>query len=228
METSVGIGLRPFYRIPDQGFMGKDMKRNMVIVIAAVIVVAIVGGLYAQSMPTTRTIKLQALDFFFLQPGSTTNNPTITVRAGDTIVLTMENQGSKNDHEFFIVTQADYDKYITALQNGQEASEPEPAFPNAAVEDVPAGQSKTGTFVVGQPGTYVYACLDKEGTEPLTHAHKGMYGTFVVQSGGIFSISRSLGNILSGTATTTLTNIPSIALWQAAIVLALAIAIKRQ
>jgi uncharacterized cupredoxin-like copper-binding protein len=173
-------------------------------------------------------MEVQAFDYFFVVPGVSGNNPTITVRTGDTVVLTLDNRGTKNDHEFFVLTQSDFDNYTKSLQQGKNATEPEPAFTNGSVEDVAPGESKTGTFVVGQPGTYVYACLDKMGTDPLTHANRGMYGTFVVQSGGLFSITRSMGDTITSTFNTILTNIPSIIIWQAVIVLALAAFLKRE
>lgn len=199
------------------------MKKSATIIVAVIIVVLAVGaGLYFTTRPTTRQITLQAFDFFFLQPGVQGNNPTITVNSGDTVVLTVQNLAS-HDHEFFILTQSDYNNYINALNSGQSASEPEPAFKEAEVEDVGAGQTRTGTFVAGQSGTYVYACLDKDGTAPLTHANRGMFGTFQVQSGGIFKLTRSFGNLVSET----LGIVPSIAFWQATLVIALAAATKR-
>jgi plastocyanin len=199
-------------------------RRTLVLVALFVVLVIGFNAAYLQSLPTTRHITVQAYDFFFVVSGvqgsSPIDNPTITVRTGDTIVLTLQNAGSKNDHEFFVLTKVNFDKYMTSLNIGENASEPEPAFMNGSVEDVPTGESKTGTFVVGQPGTYVYACLDKMGTEPVTHANKGMYGTFQVESGGLFSIMSSLGGTLGDTASR-LTSIPSIIIWQVAILLSL-------
>lgn len=197
--------------------------------LVAVFVVLVIGfnAAYLQSLPTTRHITVEGYDFFFTVPGTQENNPTITVRTGDTIVLTLKNMGSKNDHEFFILTKANFDNYTTSLNAGENASEPEPAFPNGSVEDVPADQSKTGTFVVGPPGTYVYACLDKMGTDPLMHANKGMYGTFEVESGGLFGIVQSMRSMLGGTIGSAVTSIPSIVIWQVAILLSLAALIKR-
>ncbi len=192
------------------------MKKNATIAVAVVIIVlAIAGGLYFASRPTTRQITLQFYEFFFTASGLTGNNPTITVNSGDTIVLTVQNQGIL-DHEFFVLTQSDYNNYIDALKNGQSAEEPLPAFEHASVEDVLPGESKTGTFVVGQPGTYVYACLDKDGTDPLVHAHKGMFGTFQVNSGGILG--------LTGTLTGWLMNVPSIYIFQVYLISAITVA----
>jgi plastocyanin len=199
------------------------MKKNAVIVVAVLIIVLAAAGFYFATRPTTHQITLQAFEYFFTEPGVSGNNPTITVNSGDTVVLTIQNLGTK-DHEFFVLTQSDYNNYIKAIQNGQSAEEPAPAFKEASVEDVGAGESKTGTFVAGATGTYVYACLDKSGTEPLLHAHKGMFGTFQVQSGGIFSLARTFESIFSNTFSV----VPSIVLWQAAIVLSLAAVIKRQ
>jgi len=192
------------------------MKKSLTIVIAVIVIaLAVGGGLYFVSRPTTRQITLQAFDYFFLQPGVTGNNPTITVKSGDTIVLTIQNLANK-DHEYFVLTQSDYNNYINALQKGENAEEPKPAFKEAEVEDVEAGQSKTGTFVAGQPGTYVYACLDKDGTKPLTHAHKGMFGTFTVQSGGIFSLANGLAEWFG--------NVPVVYMFQAYLIAAISIA----
>jgi FtsP/CotA-like multicopper oxidase with cupredoxin domain len=203
-------------------------RRTIIIVAAILIAIAAFNAAYLQSLPTTRRMEVQAYDFFFTATGLSGNNPTITVRTGDTVVLTLENMGTKNNHEFFVLTQSDFKNYTTSLQVGENATEPLPAFTDGSVEDVPPGESKTGTFVVGQPGTYVYACLDTEGTDPLTHANKGMYGTFIVESGGLFSITRSMGDLITNMFGTALVNIPSIVIWQAAIVLALAALLKRE
>ncbi len=177
------------------------MKKSLTIVVAVIVIaLAVGGGLYFMSRPATRQITLQAFDFFFLQPGVTGNNPTITVKSGDTVILTIQNLASK-DHELMILTKQDYDSYYAGVQSGQRPLHPHPeaAFKEAEVEDVEPGESKTGTFVVGQPGTYVYACLEDAGTIPLTHAHEGMFGTFIVQSGGIFTLTNGmtewLGNV---------------------------------
>ncbi len=191
------------------------MKKNATIILAVIIIVlAVAGGLYFASRPTTRLVTLQFYEFFFTVSGLTGNNPTISVNSGDTIVLTAQNQGIK-DHEFFVLTQSDYNNYISALKSGQSADEPLPAFEHASVEDVSAGESKTGTFVAGQPGTYVYACLDKDGTDPLVHANKGMFGTFQVNSGGILG--------LTGALTGWLMNVPSIYLFQVYLISAITV-----
>ena len=193
----------------------KRMKKNIVILAVVIVILAVASGLYITTRPTTRQITIQAYDFFFVEPGVTGNNPTITVNSGDTIVLTIQNLGSK-DHELFVLTQSDYNSYVKAKEMGQAAEEPEPAFDEAEVEDVSPGQSKTGTFIVGQPGTYVYACLDDDGTEPLIHANKGMFGTFQVQQGGMFGLST---NITQG-----LSNLPTIYAFQAYLLVAVVVA----
>jgi plastocyanin len=205
------------------------LSRKTGILVAVILVVIVVFNVaYLQSLPTTRRIRVQAFDFFFVVPGLNGDNPTITVGTGDTVVLTLENMGTTNDHEFFVLTQSDFKNYTASLQIGKNATEPAPAFVDGSVEDVPPGMSKTGTFVVGQPGTYVYACLDTEGTEPLTHANKGMYGTLIVQNGGLFGMTRSTEGFVTNMFSNTSINIPSIVIWQAAIVLALAAVLKRE
>lgn len=202
-------------------------RKTLIAITVFVVLVVAMNAAYLQSLPTTRHITVQSFDFFFTVPGIQGNDPTITVRTGDTIVLTLENNVTQNDHEFFVLTKENFDKYTTTLQLGENASEPEPAFMNGSVEDVAAGQSKTGTFVVEQSGTYIYACLDKMGTVPLTHANKGMYGTFQVESGGIFSIMRSLGSLLGDVFSNSITSVPIIIIWQVAILLSLAAVTKR-
>jgi plastocyanin len=203
-------------------------RRTVILVAVVLLVIVAFNAAYLQSLPTTRRIRVQAFDFFFTVPGLSADNPTITVRTGDTIVLTLENMGTTNNHEFFVLTQSAFKNYTTSLQVGENATEPAPAFVDGSVEDVPPGTSKTGTFVVGQPGTYVYACLDTEGTAPLTHANKGMYGTLIVQNGGLFGMTRSMEDLVSNTFSNIPVNIPSIVIWQAAIVLALAVVLKRE
>ncbi len=203
-------------------------RRTVALVVLFVVVVIGFNAAYLQSLPTTRHITVEGYDFFFTVQGMQGDNPTITVRTGDTIVLTLKNMGSKNDHEFFVLTKGDFDNYTHSLNVGENATEPLPAFPDGSVEDVPAGQSKTGTFVVGPPGTYVYACLDTMGTAPLTHANKGMYGAFQVQSGGLFGAVQSMDNSMGGTLGSAVTSLPSIIIWQVAILLLLAILIKRE
>ena len=198
------------------------MKKGTTIAVAMIIVVlAVAGGLYFASRPVTRQVTLQGYEFFFTESGITGNNPTVTVNSGDTVILTFQNQGIK-DHEFFVLSQTDYNNYINALRSGQSAKEPSPAFADASVEDVLPGQSKTGSFVAGQPGTYVYACLDKDGTDPLVHAHKGMFGSFQVNNGGILG--------LTGTLTSWLTNVPAIYLFQVYLISAITVvtALSRQ
>lgn len=173
------------------------MKKSLVIAVVVMVVLIVVGGAFLLTpKPITREITLQAFDFCFLEAGVAGQNPTITVNSGDTIVLTIHNLGGK-DHEFFVLTQSAYNTYINALQAGQAAEEPEPAFEGAEIEDIEPGNTRTGTFVAGQAGTYVYACLDKDGTAPLTHAHKGMFGTFLVKSVGLLGLIDWLSDIPS-------------------------------
>ncbi len=182
------------------------------------LVLAFGGGLVVAAQPVTVEITLNAYDFFFTQPGVTGNNPTLVVMSGQTVIVTLQNEGAKL-HEFFVLTQVEYDGYVNALRKGQKAEEPLPAFKNASVEDVAPQESKTGTFVVGEPGTYVYACLSKDGPAPLLHAHQGMFGTFQVNQGGIAGLATRL--------TAWLTNMPGIYLFQAYILISIIILAAR-
>ncbi len=165
------------------------MKRRVIGIAAVVLIVLVAGGgFYLATRPTTVQLKLQAYDFFFMD-ASGKQNPTITVRVGDTIVITIENKATKLQHEFFVVRQDEFNKYVDAISKGQDPKEPDPVFKEASIEDIAAGETKSGTFVAEQAGTYVYACLTHDGTRPLIHAHKGMYATFQVQQRTFLQIS---------------------------------------
>ena len=165
------------------------MKGRVIAIVAVVLIVLVAGGgFYLATRPTTVQLKLQAYDFFFVD-ASGNRNPTITVRVGDTVVITIENKATKLKHEFFVLRQDEFNKYVDAISKGQDPKEPEPIFEAAEVEDVLAGETKSTTFVAGQTGTYVYACLTHDGTRPLIHAHKGMYATFQVQQRTFLQIS---------------------------------------
>lgn len=129
--------------------------------------------------PIARTLKVIAYDFFFAVDGLQGDNPTITVNQGDTVSVTLTNAGNKS-HEFFLLSTDNFTKYTTALELNEENPEPLPIFAHGSVEDVDPNSTKSSSFVVGQSGTFMYACLDKDGTAPLVHANKGMFGTFVV------------------------------------------------
>jgi len=216
METIYGKRVPPFNVPLNFSFhKGEPPMKKSIGILAAVIVIAIVAGgaFYYSTRPATRQFTLQTFDYFFVQPGVTGNNPTLTVNSGDTVIITIQNMAT-HDHEFFVLTQEDYNNYIKALQAGQPAEEPEPVFKGAEVEDVEPGQTRTGTFVAGPAGTYVYACLDKDGTAPLTHANKGMFGTFQVNAGG--------GALVVHQLTTWLGDIPVVYVFQAYLVTAVA------
>ncbi len=167
------------------------LKAKMIIPIVAVLVVIVVGaGLYYVTQPRTVEIKLQAYDFFFMDSNGA-QNPKLVVKAGDTVKFTVENKGGK-DHEIFVLRQDEFKSYLDQISAGGDPEEPEPAFKEAEVEDVEPGQTKTGTFVADTAGVYVYACLDHDGTRPLVHAHKGMFGTFEVQKPAL-QIRQGLG-----------------------------------
>lgn len=156
------------------------MKAKVIVLVVAVLVVIIAGaGLYLVTRPSTVEVKLQAYEFFFIGSDGS-QNPKITVRAGDTVKFTVENKGGK-DHEVFVIRQDEFKSYLDQISAGGNPEEPKPVFKEAEVEDVEPGEAKTAAFVADTAGVYVYACLDHDGTRPLVHAHKGMFGTFEVQ-----------------------------------------------
>lgn len=161
------------------------MKRSTLAIIAAVVIIVVaVGAYYATSRPRVREFTLRGGDFFFLDV-SGARNPELTVRVGDTVKVTLQNQGGV-DHEFMILTQSHYNTYVNAWKAGMKPSEhPMVAFKEAEIKDVEPGQTKSTTFVADKAGTYVYACLEHE---PDLHAVLGMFGTFTVASGSAYAI----------------------------------------
>jgi hypothetical protein len=129
--------------------------------------------------PTSRPLQITAYDFFFTINGLDGDNPTITVNQGDIINVTMTNLGNRS-HEFFVLSMDNFTKYTTAIELNEEMPEPLPIFLHGSVEDVDSNSTESSSFIVNQAGKFMYACLDNDGTAPLIHANKGMFGNFTV------------------------------------------------
>ncbi|MFP3882046.1 MAG: multicopper oxidase domain-containing protein [Actinomycetota bacterium] len=125
----------------------------------------------------------EALGYAFAGEEVTEGAPTITVKAGEEVTITLENLHG----QYFDVPAAAHD--LALLPATSENRESPPGAPDVADEvlwDVWFGGSGTGlfvdetqtiTFVPDAPGTYVYVCA------VAGHAARGMVGEFVVESG---------------------------------------------
>lgn len=95
--------------------------------------------------------------------GEPNSNPDIKVKAGDTVIINVVNNG-KMPHAFGIVTDADEPNSIVFNAKIKSADNP-----------ILKGQSGTITFVADRPGIYHYIC-----TVP-GHAALGMKGDIIVE-----------------------------------------------
>ncbi len=135
------------------------------------IVVSAGAFAYTQLAPPSRTLtfKLYATEYAFSDGKET--NPTITVKVGDTVNITVRNVG-KVEHEFMIVQ--DLNASISHVKEGKGS--PTPAF-GAVLNDIDPDEEDTMTFKADKPGTYYYVCL---ADDPEIHAKLGMFGKFIV------------------------------------------------
>jgi len=152
-------------------------KGTLVLVIGAVLVVAVVAAsamflLAPQSRE--KSFALEAFDFGF---NGHQGGPTLTVKEGDTVKISLTNKGGVG-HELMILTKDEYDEFLKHWESGEEHSHPEAAFKGAVIHDLEPGETKTITFVADKAGEYVYVCLEKE---PDLHAKLGMVANFIVE-----------------------------------------------
>jgi len=150
------------------------LKRPWLIVMALV-VVAVGAVAYTQLVPPSRTVsfKLLAAEYAFSDGKDT--NPTLTVRVGDTVQITVRNVGGI-DHEFMVVK--DLNASIAQVEQGK--SHPMPAFGTmmTGMVNLHPREEKTVTFTADKPGTFYYVCLEEK---PDVHAKLGMWGKFIVE-----------------------------------------------
>ena len=96
-------------------------------------------------------------------PGEEGSNPDITVGSGDTVSVTVVNQG-RSFHSFAVVS--DPADFNSVIWGSAIAAPTNPLKP---------GEQGSKTFIAGEPGSYYYIC-----TVP-GHALQGMQGTFTVE-----------------------------------------------
>lgn len=99
--------------------------------------------------------------------------PTLTVRAGEEVTLTLENHDELQPHNFAIVPKLEDPVKAAALGNLEEE-----ILWDSSIERVRQGESSSVTFTPDAPGSYYYVCT-------LTgHLGAGMMGELVVVDEG--------------------------------------------
>jgi uncharacterized cupredoxin-like copper-binding protein len=170
-------------------------------IVAVVVVVAAVSVFFLIPRgPSVREFTLDMVEYAFRQ--GTTNNPTLRVKVGDTVVIRLNNKGAVT-HEFMLFENAesvvnmmrDVVKDLTARnvpkdealeQYEDRKTEMEDsgmikvAFEGADADAEP-GNSATIRFTATRPGTFTYICLEVEGSYPDIHYDKGMHGQLIVE-----------------------------------------------
>lgn len=164
----------------------------MITVVSIVVALTVGMGVYLslsqQSQPSQPTglkrFVLEALEFGFNQ---TNGGPTLRVKEGDTVSITLINKGGVG-HELLIVTR---DKLAVALNpsvagEGREGWEetlgghPKVIFEGSMLHDLKTGTSRTVIFIADKVGNYVYGCF-LDGPDGVLHAYRGMWAEFIVE-----------------------------------------------
>jgi plastocyanin len=98
--------------------------------------------------------------------------PTLTVKVGEPVTLTLENHDELEPHNFAIVPKVDDIRRAAALGTLEDE-----VLWESSIEDVGSGENMTVTFTPDAPGSYYYVCT-------ITgHAAAGMMGELIVVEG---------------------------------------------
>ena len=164
---------------------------------AAIAVVSVIGGYTFFSLQDTpdvlgvNSFELIMRDFAYNGYGFNDyqGGPTLQVKQGDTVRVTLVNEGFL-DHEFMLVSTHALEEALEAVEHGAESDgdeherdeaeqhiHPEMAFPGAMLTLSP-GEKGTVEFVADKAGTFAIACFVGE---PEVHAALGMHATLVVE-----------------------------------------------
>lgn len=172
------------------------------IVAIAVVAVVVVGFVLPNLMGVPEEVQwdLVMVDYGFERADF---QPTMTVVAGQRIVLTVSNEGTQ-EHEFMLLEDKDMGmmmmnnmiQTILANENLTTDEQREAMYEtmhhdmdmamddangvSIEVEVEPDG-SDTITFVIDEPGTYYFVCHNVGGTWPEIHQAEGMWGTLIVE-----------------------------------------------
>lgn len=142
------------------------MKKRSVLVLFMMLALALVacGGGNEDASGDSNAVTVSAQDDFSFEPS------TITVAAGETVEITLENRGSV-EHSFNIL-KADAELEHVLQEEDEEHLHEELLFD---IHETSAGESETETFTAPDvAGEYTFACLVPG------HADAGMTGTLQV------------------------------------------------
>jgi len=159
------------------------MRRVTVVVVAVAIVAVLAAVGFFLTRPTIQEINMGMSEFVFLLDGSP--NPTIKVKAGVPVKLTVINRGGVT-HELMIVERTVLDKVLglgaISKHHMEEAlgGHPHPLF-GVELKNVKTGESRSTTFTPDKPGTYAIVCFE-DAPDEVVHAHRGMHTVLIVES----------------------------------------------
>lgn len=142
------------------------MKKKSLLVLCTMLVLLLVacGGGNQEASADGNSVTVNAQDDFSFEPS------TITVAAGETIEITLQNRGSV-EHSFNIL-KADAELEHVLQEEDEEHLHEELLFD---IHETSAGESETETFTAPDvAGDYTFACLVPG------HADAGMTGTLQV------------------------------------------------
>lgn len=162
--------------------MPQTRSRKVVAALVAIVLVSGLGGCSNSGEADDRELVLVAgqpsegfgrrsvddsVGFGFEGEEITAPGPTISVKAGEPVTITLKNDHYRNDipfnqpHDFAVV--ADETDFV-----------PEPLW-NSQTEEIVTGESTSVTFVPDTPGTYSFVCTVGG------HRSAGMFGDFIVE-----------------------------------------------
>lgn len=176
------------------------MSKNMYAIIGTVAVVAVVAVaivlLVLPGMQTSvREIELDMVDYGYDRAGFA---PTLTIKAGELVRITLINVGSQ-DHEFMVIRDNEMSlmnmKSIISEIDDMDISEEEKLDLYETRHNMMIGQmaafginihvhedeTEVSEFTINEAGQYWYVCHEAGGTWPEIHQEKGMIGTLIVE-----------------------------------------------
>ena len=168
---------------------------RIVVPVAIIAAAVVIGTIFLLPRGPDFTLDMQEFGY-----NDFTGGPTLKVRVGDTVRITLKNIGGA-EHEFKVVE--DKDMSITVMRNvikdlqsdglskaeqierydemRRNMVEDMVAFPGAQVDLKPT-ETKTIEFVAERPGTFWYVCHNVGGSFPELHQDRGMFGQIIVEA----------------------------------------------
>jgi uncharacterized cupredoxin-like copper-binding protein len=205
MEAGSSSGTAP-PAAPKKGALWAVIGIVVAIAVTAAVMDVVVFPMMQQPSQSVVTKHLMTFDVGYDAPSF---NPVWTVKAGQTIVVTMNNSGTMA-HEFLlfdkpratVLASAQYalalaeshnPGYATNESIGNATLDEYTSYhdswtnlsrvgcPDSCVDhDVDPGNTFLFWFVINTPGTYFFACHQVDTTDWKIHQEKGMWGTLTV------------------------------------------------